>query len=77
MKTKIFVDTLFIIALINKRDQYHQKALQCAKQYQNYPLIITDVIFLEVGNNLSIDILPPTNQRLCRGILTSTTQLIS
>ena len=26
--TKIFVGTLFIVALINKRDQYHQKALQ-------------------------------------------------
>ncbi|CAD5930014.1 hypothetical protein PA905_12320 [Planktothrix agardhii CCAP 1459/11A] len=53
MRTKIFVDTLFIIALINKRDQYHQKALQFAKQYQNHPLITTDAIFLEVGNNLS------------------------
>jgi uncharacterized protein len=53
VRTKIFVDTLFIIALINKRDQYHQKALQFAKQYQNHPLITTDAIFLEVGNNLS------------------------
>jgi hypothetical protein len=53
VRTKIFVDTLFIIALINKRDQYHPKALQVAQQYQNYPLITTDAIFLEVGNNLS------------------------
>lgn len=53
MRNKIFVDTLFIIALINKRDQYHQKALQLAKQFENYPLITTDAILLEVGNALS------------------------
>jgi len=53
VKTKIFVDTLFIVALINKRDQYHQAALAFAKQLESYPLITTDVIFLEVGNTLS------------------------
>jgi uncharacterized protein len=52
-RTKIFVDTWFIVALINKRDQYHQKALALAKQFENYPLITTDAIFLEVGNGLS------------------------
>jgi predicted nucleic acid-binding protein len=51
--TKIFVDTWFIVALINKRDQYHQKALQLAEQYKNHPLITTDTIFLEFGNALS------------------------
>ncbi len=53
MRTKIFVDTWFIVALINKRDQYHSKALQLAKQFEKYPLITTDAIFLEVGNALS------------------------
>ncbi len=53
MRIKIFVDTLFIVALINKRDQYHQIALNLAKQYENYPLITTDAIFLESGNKLS------------------------
>ncbi len=53
MRTKIFVDTLFLVALINKRDQYHQKALALAQQFENYPLITTDAIFLEVGNALS------------------------
>jgi len=51
VKTKIFIDTWFIIALINKRDQYHQKAL--AEQFENYPLITTDAILLEIGNGLS------------------------
>lgn len=53
MRIKIFVDTLFIVALINKRDQYHQKALQLAEQYKNHPLITTDAVFLEFGNKLS------------------------
>jgi predicted nucleic acid-binding protein len=53
VRSKIFVDTLFIVALINKRDQYHQTALQFAEQFENYPLITTDAIFLEVGNTLS------------------------
>ena len=53
MRIKIFIDTLFIVALINKRDQYHQIALNLAKQYENYPLITTDAIFLESGNKLS------------------------
>lgn len=53
MRSKIFVDTLFIVALINKRDQYHQKALELSEEYENYPLITTDAVFLEVGNALS------------------------
>jgi predicted nucleic acid-binding protein len=51
--TKTFVDTWFIVALINKRDQYHQKALQLSEQYKNHPLITTDAVFLEFGNALS------------------------
>jgi predicted nucleic acid-binding protein len=53
VRSKIFVDTLFIVALINKRDQYHQKALELSEEYENYPLITTDAVFLEVGNALS------------------------
>ena len=53
MRTKIFVDTWFLVALINKRDQYHTVALQLAQQFDNYPLITTDAILLEFGNALS------------------------
>ena len=53
MKTKIFADTWFFVAVINKRDQYHQKALELSEEYENYPLITTDAVFLEVGNALS------------------------
>lgn len=53
MSNKIFVDTLFIVGLLNKRDQYHQKALELSQQFNRNPLITTDAIFLEVGNALS------------------------
>jgi predicted nucleic acid-binding protein len=53
VRSKIFVDTLFIVALINKRDQYHHIALQFVKEFENYPLITTDAVLLEVGNALS------------------------
>jgi hypothetical protein len=53
MRTKIFVDTWFFVALINKRDQYHQKALELSEEFENSPLITTDAVFLEVGNALS------------------------
>jgi uncharacterized protein len=53
VKGKIFVDTLFIVALINKRDQYHQIALQFVQEFENYPLITTDAVLLEIGNALS------------------------
>ena len=46
MKTKIFADNLFFVDLINKRDQYHQKALELSEEYENYHLITTDAVFL-------------------------------
>lgn len=49
---RIFVDSGFIIALVNKRDQYHQQAFELATQFENYPLLINDAILLEVGNAL-------------------------
>lgn len=53
MKNKIFVDTLFIVAVINKQDQYHQKALELGRNFDNFYLVTSDAILLEVGNALS------------------------
>ena len=50
--TQIFVDASFVIALINQRDQYHQKALALSHTIEYYPLLITDAILLEIGNGL-------------------------
>lgn len=49
---RIFVDTGYIIALINKRDQYHQQAIELAIRFEGYFLLTTDAVLLEVGNSL-------------------------
>lgn len=53
MFNSLFVDTGYIIALINSTDQHYQKALQLSKKYEEYPIITTDAILLEIGNALS------------------------
>jgi predicted nucleic acid-binding protein len=53
MPDVLFVDTGYVIALINQNDQHHQQALQLAERYDRYPLVITDGILLEIGNALS------------------------
>jgi predicted nucleic acid-binding protein len=51
--TQTFIDTLFVIALINPRDQYHDKAVELASKYENQPLLVTDAVLLEIGNGLA------------------------
>lgn len=53
MSEYIFIDTGFVIALINKRDRYHKQARTLADQYDRQPLLITDAILLEIGNALA------------------------
>jgi uncharacterized protein len=53
--SRIFVDTGYVIALINKRDQYHQQAVELSYRYESHPLLITDLVLLEVGNALARD----------------------
>ncbi len=53
MPNRIFIDTLFVIALINRRDQYHQQALDLAEQFEGHPLLVTDAVLLEIGNALA------------------------
>ena len=53
MSNRIFIDTLFVVALINPNDQYHKTASQLARRYENHPLLVTDVVLLEIGNGLA------------------------
>ena len=53
MSNKIFIDTLFVIALINKRDQYHLLARQLSDVLEHHPLVTTDAVLLEIGNALA------------------------
>lgn len=50
---EVFVDTSFVVALVNKNDQHHSLALNQANQFAGKRLITTDAILLEIGNALS------------------------
>jgi len=50
---KTFVETLFVIALTNKRDLHHEQAQELSALYVGRQLITTDAVLLEIGNNLS------------------------
>src|SRR5437868_6794472 len=49
----VFVDTLYVIALTNRRDQYHDRAGRLAEEYESAQLITTDAVLLEIGNALA------------------------
>lgn len=52
-RSKTFVDTLFVVALTNQRDQYHTKAVELSAKYGDKRLLVTDAVLLEIGNTLS------------------------
>jgi len=53
INTATFINTLYVIALINRRDQYHVYALAIANEYEGRPLITTDAVLMEIGNALA------------------------
>ena len=55
MPNRIFIDTLFLIALINPRDQYHARATELAARYEDHPFLVTDAVLLEIGNGLALN----------------------
>jgi len=44
---------MFVLSLINTRDQYHYQARVLADQYEHVPLLTTDAVLLEIGNALA------------------------
>ncbi len=48
-----FVDTSFVIALVNRSDQYHSQAVELASRFDKRSLVITDAVILEIGNALA------------------------
>ena len=55
MAQRIFVDTSFVLALINARDQYHDQAESLSYKFENSLLLTTDAVLLEIGNALAKD----------------------
>lgn len=54
IKEKLFLDTAFIQAILNNRDQYHSVALKLLPLVKNTQEVwITEAVLMEVGNALS------------------------
>jgi predicted nucleic acid-binding protein len=51
--TEIFLDTSYVIALVNKKDQYHERASEMARALGKQVLVTTDAVLFEVGNALA------------------------
>jgi predicted nucleic acid-binding protein len=51
--SRIFLDSAFLIALINHRDRFHLQARVLGDAYDRVPVLTTDAVLLEVGNALS------------------------
>ncbi|HEU4558200.1 MAG TPA: PIN domain-containing protein [Longimicrobium sp.] len=60
-KPELLVDTSYVVALVHKRDQYHETARRLARRLRAHAkLVITQAVCLEIGNFLSD---PPNRPR--------------
>ena len=50
---KTFIDTQYVVALINQRDHHHDAAAKISINYVGAPLLTTDVVLVEIGNALA------------------------
>jgi predicted nucleic acid-binding protein len=53
MTESVFIDTGYILALVNENDQHHAEALLLSERYDGQPVVVTDAVLLEIGNALS------------------------
>lgn len=52
-KRLLFLDTVFIQAIYNARDQYHQAAMDLLPEVEKAKAWVTEAVLVEVGNGLS------------------------
>jgi predicted nucleic acid-binding protein len=53
MAESVFIDTGYILALVNEQDQHHAEAVALSMRFDGTPVVITDAVLLEIGNALS------------------------
>ncbi|AUB80667.1 type II toxin-antitoxin system VapC family toxin [Candidatus Thiodictyon syntrophicum] len=53
MLEPVFVDTGYVLALVNEHEQHHAQAVLLAQRYDRHPVVATDAVLLEIGNALS------------------------
>jgi predicted nucleic acid-binding protein len=64
MPDRVFVDTSFVLALINEHDQYHDQAEALSFKFEQSFLITTVAVLLEIGNALAKDFRKEANALL-------------
>ncbi|EAZ93142.1 type II toxin-antitoxin system VapC family toxin [Crocosphaera chwakensis] len=50
---QIFADTFYWVALINKKDNWHQRVIEVTSMLKNVEIVTTDEVLIEVLNFLS------------------------
>lgn len=70
MKSEIFLDTAYAVALSSPNDVFHQRAVELAVQLEaaNAKLVTTHAVLLEIGNALSKRRYRPSAIRLLEAI---------
>ncbi len=53
MPESVFIDTGYILALVNENDQHHAEAVALSENFDGQPVVVTDAVLLEIGNALS------------------------
>jgi uncharacterized protein with PIN domain len=53
MSRTTFIDTQYVVALVNERDQFHEGAVEISRFYVGHSLVTTDAVLLEIGNALA------------------------
>ena len=53
--TNVFLDTGYVLALVNRRDDHHQKARELAEQVmrEEVSVVTTQAVLVEIGNALA------------------------
>src|SRR5476649_1595490 len=49
----VFIDTQFVIAVGNERDQHHKRATELTESCSGSRFVITEPVILEIGNALA------------------------
>jgi len=50
---RIFVDSVYVVALVNHRDQLYRQADRLSRRFEGQALLTTEAVLLEIGNALA------------------------